>query len=480
MDERKRDQTLTEDTPAPRPPSTDRRAWLIHIGSAENGFAEAGRILPLDDLRSVRFGRVSGSVEGLQVERAGSVLHVGIPLGWVSSAHAELRVVPGPEHYDFDLRDLGSRNGTHIERQAVPGIARLLPGQVFEVGRSFWLVREVDDPNLPAERTGVLDAVGTSNPSLACVHQRLATLAESDVPLLLRGETGTGKEITARAIHRLSGRGGKFVAANLSAMTDDRADAILFGVTEGGSARAGLFEQAHEGTLFLDELAELPPTIQHKLLAALTNGRITREGEAEPRSFDVRVICSALGDLHALVQGGTFRPDLYSRLAGYEALLPPLRARREDLGMLTAAIVRQRKGAEVKLMTRAFRRILNYRWPYNIRELQQTLGTAGILTGTGGEISRQVLDEILERRADMPQSPDSVHELRNQLVSELMRAAGDTAKVAKALDREPKEVARWLERFDLNPETYRRRGEPAAATDLDTTIADLRPVTDDD
>jgi len=400
---------------------------------------------------------------------------VGIPLGWVSSAHAELRVVPAADHYEFDLRDLGSRNGTHIERQAVPGIARLLPGQVFEIGRSFWMVREVDDKSLPAERIATLDAVGTSNPALASVHRRLAMLAESDVPLLLRGETGTGKEITARAIHRISGRKGKFIAANLSAMTDDRADAILFGRGTSGdaSARPGLFEQANGGTLFLDELGELPPTIQTKLLAAVTEGRITREGEVEPRNFDVRVICSALGDVHALVQSGTFRPDLYSRLAGYEAMLPPLRSRREDLGMLTASMLRQRKGAEVTLMTRAFRRVLNYRWPYNIRELQQTLGTTAILAGTGGEISRHVLDEILERRADMPQTPDSVYELRNQLVHELMRNAGDTSKVAKALDREPKEIARWLERFDLDPETYRNAGDPnPGPVDLDTTMAE--------
>ncbi len=473
MEHAKRDETLTEDTPAPRAPTTEHRAWLIYVGSSENGFVEAGRILKLEDIRSVRFGRVSGSNKGLQVERAGSVLHVGIPLGWVSSAHAELRVVPGSDHFEFDLRDLGSRNGTHIERQAVPGIARILPGQIFEVGRSFWMVREVEDKSLPAERIATLDAVGTSNPALASVHRRLAMLAESDVPLLFRGETGTGKEITARAIHRLSGRKGKFVAANLSAMTDDRADAILFGQGPGagGTPRPGLFEQADNGTLFLDELGELPPSIQHKLLAAITEGRITREGEVAPRNFDVRVICSALGDVHTLVQAGTFRPDLYSRLAGYEALLPPLRSRREDLGVLTASMLRQRKGAEVTLMTRAFRRVLNYRWPYNIRELQQTLGTSAILAGTGGEISRHVLDEILERRADMPQSPDSVHELRHQLVAELMRAAGDTAKVAKALDREPKEVARWLERFDLDPETYRRAGDPDLV-DLDKTITE--------
>src|SRR5690606_37962205 len=119
---------------------------------------------------------------------------------------------------EFDLHDLDSRNGTHIERQAIPGMARLLPGQVFEVGRSFWMIREVTQTDLPAEHVRMLDPSGTSNPTLCSIQRTLVRLARSDVPLLLHGETGTGKEVTARAVHKLSGRPGAFVATNLAAL----------------------------------------------------------------------------------------------------------------------------------------------------------------------------------------------------------------------------------------------------------------------
>ena len=114
-----------------------------------------------------------------------------------------------------------------------------------------------------------------------------------------------------------------------------------------------------------------------------------RVGEEQPRKFDVRVICSTLHEIRALVDAGRFRPDLYARLAGFAATLPPLRRRREDLGVLTNAVYRSRAGTQVKIATRAFRRILSHSWPFNVRELHQTLATASILAGTNGEISRE-------------------------------------------------------------------------------------------
>ncbi|MCA9681963.1 MAG: hypothetical protein KC457_07185, partial [Myxococcales bacterium] len=152
-----------------------------------------------------------------------------------------------------------------------------------------------------------------------------------------------------------------------------------------------------------------------------------------------------------MVEAGKFRPDLYSRLAGFAATLPPLRRRREDLGVLTQAAT----NGKVRLATRAFRRILSHSWPFNVRELHQTLATATILAGSN-EISRDLLDDILSSRRDMPQSPESVSELRAKLVSELARSGGDTAEVARALGRDQKEIHRWIERFEIEPDTYRR------------------------
>ena len=449
------EETLSDDAPVlGRGPA---RAWLIFIGSSENDFHEAGAVWSLDGVSKVRFGRGTGS--DLRSETVGDELDLRLPFGWVSGRHAELRIVRAGAGLEFDLGDLGSRNGTHIERQAIAGVARLLPGQVFEIGRSFWMIREVVPHDLPAEHVRLLDPSGTSNPSLCAIQRTLVRLAPSDVPLLLHGETGTGKELTARTVHQLSGREGAFVATNLAALSDDRLDTILYGHKRGAlpgvdEDRPGIFEQADRGTLFFDELGELSPTAQTKLHAALAEARVVRVGDEQVRSFDVRVICSTLHDIRALVEAGKFRPDLYSRLAGFHATLPPLRRRREDLGVLTRVATRSRTGAKVRIATRAFRRILSHSWPFNVRELHQTLATASILAGTNGEITRDLLDDILSSRRDMPQSPESVSELRAKLVSELAKTGGDTAEVARALARDQKEIHRWIERFEIETDAY--------------------------
>src|SRR5688572_7855016 len=141
------EETLSDDAPVlGRGPVN---AWLIFIGSSENDFSEAGKIWSLDGLSKVRFGRVSGAE--LRDEREDDELAIKIPLGWVSGRHSELRIVKSGVGLEFDLCDLDSRNGTHIERQAIPGMARLAPTQVFEVGRSFWMIREVTSQELPPE-----------------------------------------------------------------------------------------------------------------------------------------------------------------------------------------------------------------------------------------------------------------------------------------------------------------------------------------
>ncbi len=384
-------------------------------------------------------------------------LGIRIPLAWISGHHARLEIERTSTGLSFELHDLDSRNGTYIERQAINDKkSPLLPGQVFEVGRSFWMVREVDQPDLPAEPMQGFGASSTACPALCTIQRTLQRLADSDVPLLLHGETGTGKEVTARAVHRLSGRTGPFLATNLAALSDARIDEVLFG--DADRDQPGIFEQADGGTLFFDELGELSATAQTKLHAGLATGRVTRAGEDKTRKFDVRVICSTLHDIRALVDAGSFRPDLYSRLAGFAASLPPLRRRREDLGVLTSVAFQARANTEVKIATRAFRRILGHSWPFNVRELHQTLATAAILAGADGEISRELLDDILASRRDMPQNPERVSELRARLISELVRTGGDTVKVAVALRRDHKEIHRWIERFEIEPEAYETSG----------------------
>lgn len=442
--------TLVEEEPGEEP-SAGRWAWLICIGSPEDKFATAGRVLPLEGPREVTFGRDESS-DGLSVSEEGQQVRVGIPFGWVSGRHAELRVTEVGPGLQFSLRDLGSRNGTLVNGERLHDAVRLRPADVFEVGRSFWTVREVGLRKLRSHKLSELDPTGTCSPHLHHIHRTLHRLARSSIPIVLRGETGTGKQYLARAIHGVSGRRGPFVVANLGALSEDRVEEVLFG----GASSSGLFEQANDGTLMLDELGELSPAVQGKLLSALAEGRAARVGEQAARSFDVRLICATLHDLSRMVETGRFRPDLYSRLAGFVAELPPLRARREDLGLLTRAVIRelQREGRPVRITSNAFRRMLVRAWPFNIRELRQTLATASLLASGDGTITADALAEILDQDDGLPESPDDVRRLRADLVRLLAQHHGDADAVARTMSRDPYQIHRWLQRFDLRPETF--------------------------
>ena len=442
--------TLVEDEPreeTPRP-----RAWLISIGSAEDNLAAAGRIIQLDTIHTVRFGR-DEAAEGLSITESGTTVRVGIPFGWVSGEHAELTLREDGPGGRFTLTDLGSRNGTHLAGERISGTVRLRPGDVFEIGRSFWMVREMGLRNLGGPRLSELDPTGTVSPHLHHIHRTLHRLAKSSIPIVLRGETGTGKEYLARAIHRTSGRTGQLVIANLGGLSEARVESALFG--ENGTS--GLFEEADGGTLLLDELGELSASVQAKLLVALAEGRASRKGEQASRSFDVRLIASTLHDLQRMVEDGRFRPDLYARLSGFVAELPPLRSRREDIGVLVRAFVQdmQREGRPTRLTSNAFRRLLRGAWPFNIRQLRQTLSTAALLASGDGTLTADALAEVLEHDDGLPENPDEVRSLRDELVRGLARCAGDHEQIAKEMNRSPLQIQRWLERFALRSESFR-------------------------
>src|SRR5690606_34372594 len=165
--------------------------------------------------------------------------------------------------------------------------------------------------------------------------------------------------------------------------SEHRVETVLYG----DGSRPGLFEEADGGTLLLDELGELGNAVQAKLLTALADS--TEDGTSHPRQYDVRLIASTVHDVHQLVHAGRFRGDLYSRLAGYVAELPPLRARREDLGLLCRSFIRsmQQDGRPTRITTNAFRRVLGRAWPFNVRQLAQTLTTASLLASGDGTIT---------------------------------------------------------------------------------------------
>jgi DNA-binding NtrC family response regulator len=223
----------------------------------------------------------------------------------------------------------------------------------------------------------------------------IARVAPANATVLITGETGTGKELVARAIHKSSPRAQKpFVAVNCAAFTETLLESELFGHEKGAFTgadrlRQGLFEAAHEGTLFLDEAGEMSPATQAKLLRVLADGKILRVGSTKPRDVDVRVLVATHRDLEARVREGSFRQDLYYRLAVVPIALAPLRKRREDIPGLCELFCRQ-AARELKMPLRpinaaAIEKLKRYDFPGNIRELRNLIERALILS-VGAEI----------------------------------------------------------------------------------------------
>jgi len=213
-------------------------------------------------------------------------------------------------------------------------------------------------------------------------------VAPTDATVLIQGESGTGKEVIAKAIHHASTRAARpFVAINCGAVPETLLESELFGYMRGaftgaGVNKLGLFEEADGGTLFLDEIAEMPASLQVKLLRALQSGEIRRLGATQASTIDVRVIAATHGDLAALISQGTFREDLFYRLNVIQVALPPLRDRREDLPALAEHFLARsaaKLGRELSLSPATVERLLRYPWPGNVRELENAIERAAIL-----------------------------------------------------------------------------------------------------
>lgn len=235
---------------------------------------------------------------------------------------------------------------------------------------------------------GMVDELIGRSPAIAQLTREAQTVAPSDLPTLILGETGVGKELVARMIHRLSTRGQEpMVYLNCAALPESIAESELFGHQRGAFSgasddRIGKFELAHEGTLFLDEVGELPLTVQPKLLRALQNGEIQRIGSDRHHRVDVRVIAATNRDLKTEVVAGRFRADLYHRLSVYPLMVPPLRERGDDVLLLAGYFIernQRRLGLNgVRLSRRARQWLTHYDWPGNVRELEHTLSRAMI------------------------------------------------------------------------------------------------------
>jgi DNA-binding NtrC family response regulator len=196
------------------------------------------------------------------------------------------------------------------------------------------------------------------------------------MPVVITGESGTGKELVARALHAASPRrSGPFVAENCGAVPETLLESILFGHAKGAftgahAASPGLFEAADGGVIFLDEIGEMSPAMQAKLLRVLQEGEVRRVGEQRVRAVSTRVLAATHRDLEAMVEAGTFRQDLYYRLCVVRLELPPLRARREDISLLVSHFLKRYDAEGLTVSAAASRRLVHYPWPGNVRELE--------------------------------------------------------------------------------------------------------------
>lgn len=319
------------------------------------------------------------------------------------------------------------------EVEAVRGIAR-------RTTRRVELQRRLDDLQSQLDRKQAFGAlVGISKPMRELFSQ-LERAARAPIDILVRGETGTGKELIAREIHRLSDRaGGPFVAVNTAAIAESLAESELFGHVRGAftgadADRQGVFEQASGGTLFLDEIGDMPVPTQTKILRALQEREIQRVGSARSIAVDVRVITATHQDLLVAIDEGRFRQDLYYRIRGIELHVPPLRKRREDIILLASYFLERVAGnrhESLHLDARTVDRLLSHPWPGNVRELEQTMTSAAVMAEqgrirpadlrlTGDEIDTEVGD--FTALLDLP-----LTEAKTQLVEMFERQAIERA-----------------------------------------------------
>ena len=213
------------------------------------------------------------------------------------------------------------------------------------------------------------------------LRARMARVAETTFTVLVEGESGVGKELVARQIHSWSGRRrGPLVAVNCAALVESLVEAELFGIEErtatGVRGRRGKFELAHNGTLFLDEVGDLSPTSQAKLLRVLQDMSVERVGGHFVHRLDTRIIAATNRSLRSMVDAGRFRSDLYYRLAGVEICVPPLRARREDIPLLVDHFVSRYRHGAISMAPAAMEALVAYEWPGNVRQLERTIERA--------------------------------------------------------------------------------------------------------
>ena len=386
---------------------------------------------------------VIGRGETRGVEIAGRVATLTVPDRRMSTTHARIVRIAG----GWELVDADSKNGCRVDDIDATRVA-LRDGAWIELGQTVLRFRT----QLPhaaglfvdAETRAPILGIVTLEPSFEDTLAALARLANSALSIAITGATGTGKELVARAIHEASARTGPFVAVNCAALSAGLVESQLFGHKKGAFSGAladhdGLIRSAHGGTLLLDEVADLPPQAQAALLRVLQEREVLPVGETRAVPVDVRFLSATHRDLTSL------RPDLYARLAGHVATLPPIVARREDIGTIVATSLRKHRGAPATITIAAAVHLANAPWPHNAREIDHAIEAALALAG----------DVPLDVTHLPATEDDDDSTIRARLESLLVAHRGNISQIARDMGKARMQIQRWLKRWDLDPERFR-------------------------
>ncbi|MDF3066037.1 MAG: Response regulator of zinc sigma-54-dependent two-component system [Polyangiaceae bacterium] len=370
----------------------------------------------------------------------------------VSGRHCELTA----DDRGVVVTDVGSKNGVFVGGARVPHARLDASAASFVIGRSTVTVRLARGHD-PARST-LPGIVGCSEPMLR-VAEEVRRHAGTRAPILIQGESGTGKDLVARAIHELGRPQGPYVPLNVGAIAESLADSELFGHRRGAftgavAHRQGAFEQAHQGTLFLDEVAELSSGVQVRLLRVVEDGQVRPLGAHTSTNVDVRIVSASWAGLAQRVEEGRFRGDLYHRLSTVTLKLPPLRERRSDIPALARVLLRrlERELGDKQLSTGALAVLVAHEWPGNVRELASVLYRSAALA-TGREILTQHLS--LSVRAAGPRNVRDVAQLDPKAL--LASHAGNVSAAARAA-RIPRTTFRALLTKTELREATRRSG----------------------
>jgi two-component system response regulator AtoC len=304
------------------------------------------------------------------------------------------------------------------------------------------------------------DGIVTDDPAMRDLMATVERVAPSDLPVLIQGESGTGKELIARLVHRMSARNvHPFVAINCGAVPESLLESELFGHEKGSfsgalSRKPGLFEVADKGVLFLDEVGEITPAVQVKLLRAIETKEFFRVGGTRPVRTDVRIVSATNKNVKQEMQEGKFREDLYYRLNGVTVKLPPLRERKADVALLARHFL-DRYSPKKKFTLRAIESLQTYAWPGNVRELQMVIQRAAILTASdtldAGDLPLDVRDT--NWKAAAVKTGLSLADMEKEYIETVLREnEGHRGKTARALGIDPKTLYN-----KLGPERPRKK-----------------------